>query len=153
MGDLVSQVDVNAERAIIDLLRDRAPSDLILSEETMQTTKPEAGRRIWIVDPLDGTACFVFHTQPELVSVLIALYDCDLKRVTHGVELFPLGDAPKAVYARLGKGAFVNGVALRVRSHSTTTHAVFAPHCTQAWPPTLRLHTHSTTHAWRGIRE
>lgn len=69
---------------------------------------------MWIVDPLDGTACFVFHTNPELCSVLIALYDCDLARVTHGVELFPIGASPKAVYARLGKGAFVNGSPLRV---------------------------------------
>lgn len=71
---------------------------------------------MWIVDPLDGTACFVFHTNPELCSVLIALYDCDLGRVTHGVEVFPIGDSPRAVYARLGKGAYVNGVRLAVPS-------------------------------------
>lgn len=140
VGDLVSVVDVNAERAVLDLLQAKlryfaccfflfgcssscscvrdisAPNDLVLSEETQQGTKPQAGRRMWIVDPLDGTACFVFHTQPELCSTLIALYDCDLGRVTHGVEVFPIGRTPRAVYARLGKGAFVNGTKLSVPS-------------------------------------
>jgi fructose-1,6-bisphosphatase/inositol monophosphatase family enzyme len=137
VGDLVSVVDVQAESAVLDLLAERATGDLILSEETRQHTKPEKGKRMWIVDPLDGydyicvccivcatyvlftrstfrTASFVFHTNPELVSVLIALYDGDLHRVTHAVELFPIGDHVWALYARLGGGAFVNGSELRV---------------------------------------
>lgn len=116
VGDLVSAVDVLAEAAVLELLQSHVTTsrDLILSEETRATTQPEPGRRMWIVDPLDGTASYVFHTQPELVSVLVALYDCDMRRVTHAVELFPLGPNPRCVYARLGRGAFVNGQPLRV---------------------------------------
>lgn len=97
VGDLVSEVDVRAEAAVLELLRRERGADLILSEETLQNTTPQAGKQMWIIDPLDGTASFVFHTNPELCSVLIALYDCDQGRVTHAVELFPIGSAPKAV--------------------------------------------------------
>jgi fructose-1,6-bisphosphatase/inositol monophosphatase family enzyme len=114
VGDIVSVVDVKAEKAVLDLLAKERPQDLILSEETRQETKPEKDRRMWIIDPLDGTACFVFKMSPNLVSVLIALYDCNLGRVTHGVELFPIGDEPKAVYAVLGRGAFCNGERLSI---------------------------------------
>ncbi len=97
VGDLVSEVDVRAEAAVLELLQCERSADLILSEESLQSTAPQPGKRMWIVDPLDGTASFVFHTNPELCSVLIALYNCDQRRVTHAVELFPIGPTPKAV--------------------------------------------------------
>ena len=84
------------------------------SEETETQTHPEKGRRMWIVDPLDGTACFVFRQAPNLVSVLIALYDCDLERVVCGVELFPIGPKPRLLYAALGKGAWADGRRLSI---------------------------------------
>lgn len=114
LGDLMSAVDLKAEEAILGLLRASCAGDLILSEETLQTTAPVAGKRMWIVDPLDGTSCFVFRMSHELVSVLIALYDCDLGRVTRAVELFPIGDQPRLVYAMLGVGAFCNGAQLSI---------------------------------------
>jgi fructose-1,6-bisphosphatase/inositol monophosphatase family enzyme len=114
LGDLVSLVDLKAEEAVLGLLHAACPEDLILSEETLQATKPEPGKRMWIVDPLDGTSCFVFRMSQELVSVLIALYDCDVGRVTRAVELFPVGDRPRLIYAVLNGGAFCNGVPLSI---------------------------------------
>lgn len=114
LGDLMSAVDLKAEEAILSLLRAACPQDLVLSEETLQATKPAPGKRMWIVDPLDGTSCFVFRMSHELVSVLVALYDCDAGRVTRAVELFPIGERPKLVYAILGKGAFCNGAPLSI---------------------------------------
>ncbi len=114
LGDLCSVVDVRAEEVALAHLRAAAPDDLVLSEESLQHTKPAPGRKMWIVDPLDGTSCFVFRMSNELVSVLIALYDGDLGRVTRAVELFPIGEQPRLVYAMLGGGSFCNGVALNI---------------------------------------
>ncbi|MGD8245366.1 MAG: inositol monophosphatase family protein, partial [Anaerolineae bacterium] len=54
--DLVTETDIAAERAILDLIRERFPEHAILSEET-------AGGAIgpeytWVIDPLDGTSNF-----------------------------------------------------------------------------------------------
>lgn len=108
VGDLVSAVDIKAEEQILCRIKEKFPDDLILSEETMQSTKAVPGKRMWIIDPLDGTSCFVFKMSPDLVSVLIALYDCDAGRVVVGLELFPI--EKKVVYAIHGKGAYHNGV-------------------------------------------
>lgn len=112
VGDLVSVVDVKAEESVLDVLRGEFPNDLILSEETQQGTVPQPGKRMWIVDPLDGTSSFVYHTCPDLVSVLIALYDCDVGRVTRAVELFPVGPNVGACYALLGGGSYCDGIRL-----------------------------------------
>jgi fructose-1,6-bisphosphatase/inositol monophosphatase family enzyme len=114
LGDLMSLVDLRAEEAVLGLLRAQCPGDLILSEESLQNTTPQPGRRMWIVDPLDGTSCFVFRMSHELVSVLVALYDCDRGRVIRAVELFPVGPAPRLVYAVLGGGVYCNGSAISV---------------------------------------
>lgn len=112
VGDLVSAVDLKAEEHILEKIQKKFPDDLVLSEETMQTTRACPGKRMWIIDPLDGTSCFVFRVSSDLVSVLIALYDCDEQKVTVALELFPI--QKRAVYALLGKGAFCDGKAIKI---------------------------------------
>jgi myo-inositol-1(or 4)-monophosphatase len=51
-ADLVTRVDVEAERAIRRTIAEVAPTDAVLGEEGGESG---AGRRRWIVDPLDGT--------------------------------------------------------------------------------------------------
>ncbi len=96
------------------MLRAECPGDLFLSEESLPDTTAQLGRRMWIVDPLDGTSCFVFRMSQELVSVLVALYDCDRGRVTRAVELFPLSETPRLIYAVLGGGVFCNGAPISI---------------------------------------
>jgi 3'(2'), 5'-bisphosphate nucleotidase len=54
-GDLGDQGDRAANRLILDTLRLARPDDAILSEEEAADPARLAARRIWIIDPLDGT--------------------------------------------------------------------------------------------------
>jgi 3'(2'), 5'-bisphosphate nucleotidase len=47
--------DAEANQLIIDRLRAARPDDFILSEESVDDRARCAARRVWIVDPLDGT--------------------------------------------------------------------------------------------------
>lgn len=67
--DLVSEADVNAERAIRELLAERRPGDAVLGEEGGETPPTgESGIR-WIVDPLDGTVNYLFQYPQWSVSI------------------------------------------------------------------------------------
>ena len=56
--DLVSDADLNAERAIRDVLARRRPDDGILGEEGDDA--PGTSGLRWVVDPLDGTVNYLF---------------------------------------------------------------------------------------------
>ncbi len=67
--DLVSEADLEAERAIRTLLQSRRPGDGILGEEDEERLG-ESGLR-WVVDPLDGTINFLFGIPHWCVSIAV----------------------------------------------------------------------------------
>ena len=69
----VTQADLEADAAIKKALRDPFPSYGWLSEETVDNDDRLKCRRVWIVDPLDGTKEFI-NGIPEF-SVAIALIE------------------------------------------------------------------------------
>lgn len=68
-GSEVTRADREAERLLIERIRDTFPDDAILGEESGETPG-KSGRR-WILDPVDGTKSFV-HGVP-LYGTLVAL--------------------------------------------------------------------------------
>ncbi|MEM8681341.1 MAG: inositol monophosphatase [Planctomycetota bacterium] len=102
VGDLVSEVDRAADRAISELLADVTPFP-ILSEE-LQPEVPDASS-FWIVDPLDASGAFLVNAGPQYPAVLIALRE-DHETVL-GVAYFPLTN--EWFYAMRGRGAWHNG--------------------------------------------
>lgn len=66
---LVSDVDEEVERLITDRISAAFPEDGIIGEESRRD-QPEA-RRVWLVDPLDGTANFVFGVPYFAVSIAL----------------------------------------------------------------------------------
>jgi myo-inositol-1(or 4)-monophosphatase len=56
-GNLVTNVDVAAERAVREVLEVRRPGDQVTGEELPDTVPSQAGLR-WSIDPLDGTTNF-----------------------------------------------------------------------------------------------
>lgn len=66
-GDLVSQIDAEAERAIVDGITAARPHDAILGEEGTDRAGTTGVR--WIVDPLDGTANYVTGYPAYAVSI------------------------------------------------------------------------------------
>ncbi len=67
--DLVTDFDRRAEKAVIDTIAARFPSDVILAEEG-GLRAGRTGRR-WIVDPLDGTTNFAHGLPFFCVSVAL----------------------------------------------------------------------------------
>jgi myo-inositol-1(or 4)-monophosphatase len=65
--DLVSAADLEAERAIRDVLARRRPDDAILGEEGDDV--PGTSGLRWVVDPLDGTVNYLFGVPQWCVSV------------------------------------------------------------------------------------
>ncbi|MBP7634571.1 3'(2'),5'-bisphosphate nucleotidase CysQ [Candidatus Ozemobacteraceae bacterium] len=55
----VTQADRNADALIVGALKARFPEDAVLSEENGLQASGRAGRRVWFIDPVDGTKEFV----------------------------------------------------------------------------------------------
>ena len=104
--DLVSDADLNAERAIAKLIRSRFPGHGILGEE--ENADDLTSEYLWIVDPLDGTTNFA-HGIPHF-AVSIACYRNG--EAVAGVVHNPVRD--DWYVAERGKGATHNDRPIRV---------------------------------------
>jgi 3'(2'), 5'-bisphosphate nucleotidase len=97
----VTQADHDANNVIVDRLRVAFPADGILSEESPDDAKRLTKRRVWIIDPLDGTRDFVARTGEFCVHVALAIDDVAVV----GVVAQPVEHA--LYWAATGAGAFV----------------------------------------------
>lgn len=104
--DLVTETDAEAERVVVEKLREAFPGYGVLSEEGGTIAEGEGGR--WIVDPLDGTVNYA-HALP-FFAVSIALEKMGKPAV--GVVYDPLAD--ELYTARRDEGAYRNGEPLQV---------------------------------------
>ena len=80
--DFATQADLEAERAILDVIREARPADAVLGEES-GLTGSDTGR-VWLVDPLCGTLNFAATT--PLMAVNVAL------RTPDGVHVAAVAD-------------------------------------------------------------
>ncbi len=104
-NDYVSEVDRNAEQAIIDVIRRAYPGHAILAEES---GRQGTGEFEWVIDPLDGTTNYL-HGFPQF-AVSIALKHRG--RLETGVVYDPLRGDMFTAYR--GGGAQLNDRRLRV---------------------------------------
>lgn len=65
--DMVSEVDRQAEAAVVAILTERRPGDAILGEEGASRSGTTGVR--WVVDPLDGTTNYLFGVPSFCVSI------------------------------------------------------------------------------------
>ena len=105
-NDFVSEVDVAAERVIIETLKDAYPTHGFLGEESGSTSYQSDF--IWIIDPLDGTTNFL-HGFPQY-CVSIALQHKG--EITQAVIFEP--NRNDLYTATKGRGAFLNDKRIRV---------------------------------------
>src|SRR5262245_42422116 len=71
-ADLVTDADIDSQRAIQEVIAERYPDHAFLGEESVD--KPltnQADRLIWVVDPLDGTTNYVHGYPNYAVSVAV----------------------------------------------------------------------------------
>jgi histidinol-phosphatase len=104
-GSVVTPADRAVEVAIRAVLRRERPGDAVLGEEAGPSGP--AGRRRWIVDPIDGTALFVAGDDRWLV--LVALEDDG--RVVAAVAAVPA--QARMWWAERGGGAHRSGLSDR----------------------------------------
>lgn len=110
-SDPVTEADRSANALIVERLRAAFPDDGIIAEESQHADSVFAKRRIWYVDPLDGTKEFVAKNGEFSVMIGLAIDG----RAQLGVVLQP---SDNTLYAgEIGQGAFIerreNGKATR----------------------------------------
>ena len=108
----VTVADLEADRQIRAIVSRAFPDDGWLSEETADSHERLGRRRVWIVDPLDGTKEFIQHI-PEF-CVCVALVENGEPCV--GVSYDPVRDHVYA--ARRNDGTRRNGTPVRMTSPS-----------------------------------
>jgi len=98
----VTVADRDANRIIVDGLTAAFPDDGMLSEEEIDDLERRMSRkRVWIIDPLDGTAGFVKHDGDFAVQIGLAVSGVAVL----GVVFLPVYDV--LIYAVKGEGSFM----------------------------------------------
>ena len=104
--EMVSVVDMQAQKVILDTLEPLFPGYGIITEE--RTTIVDKNGKNWIIDPLDGTHNYIAGLPFSGVSIGLAKgNDFQL-----GVILFPMED--RLYYAVKGEGAYFNHMPIEV---------------------------------------
>ena len=104
-NDFVSEVDLQAEQTIVQILRQAYPDHGILAEEGGHQAGDDY---VWVIDPLDGTTNFL-HGVPHF-AISIALKHRG--RLEQGLIYDPLRE--ELFTATRGAGAFLNDRRIRV---------------------------------------
>lgn len=123
-NDFVSNVDREAETAIVDALHKAYPDHGILGEEHGESyTGSSSGSETeftWIIDPLDGTTNYIQGIPHFCVSIALRKG----RHLEHGVIFDPLRN--EAFSASRGYGAQLNGKRIRVSGVTRLEDAMVA---------------------------
>lgn len=104
-NDYVTEIDQQAEREIIQIIRKAHPGHAILAEESGETPGKDY---TWVIDPIDGTRNFI-HGFPHFAVSIGILYK---GKAEHGVIYDPVRQ--ELFSASRGKGARLNEHRIRV---------------------------------------
>jgi myo-inositol-1(or 4)-monophosphatase len=104
-NNFVSEVDRNAEAAIIAVLQEKYPHHSILAEES---GSHDGNEYQWVIDPLDGTTNFLHGVPQFAVSIALKVKG----RLEIGVVYDPITE--EMYTASRGEGALLNDRKIRV---------------------------------------
>ena len=108
--DMVTEIDIKAEKVVIDLIRKNFPDDGIFSEESPCVASKSGFE--WIIDPMDGTHNFIHKIAIFGTSIAVAYKG----EVIIGVIYMPVDD--ELYVAQKGKGAYKNSKKIHVSKKS-----------------------------------
>lgn len=116
--DRVSEADRTVETLIRDAILAEFPEDALLGEEhgSAQGRSPF----LWVIDPIDGTTPFLSGLADWCVSIAVAV---------EGEPVIGVIEAPRhreTWVAAQGRGATVNGAALKINPEADLTSGMFA---------------------------
>lgn len=114
--EMVSAVDMLAQKAILDILEPRFPNYGIITEE--KTPDVDKKEKNWIIDPLDGTHNYISGLPFSGVSIALA-HGNDFEL---GVILFPMEN--RLYYAFKGRGAYFNHEKMSVSKNTELSKAM-----------------------------
>lgn len=126
--DVVTAADQEAERVIVEALREQRPHDGILGEEG-SSTHGESGIT-WVIDPIDGTVNYLYGLPGYAVSIAATVSDHgpgtmgDGRRAVAAAVYVPSSD--ELFTAHEGGGASLNGVSVTVSSETDLSLALVA---------------------------
>ncbi|HZS12524.1 MAG TPA: inositol monophosphatase family protein, partial [Nitrospirales bacterium] len=104
----VTSADLEIDRLLHAVLQKAFPEDGWLSEESPESASRLQAKRVWVVDPIDGTKYFIDRV-PEF-GISVALVEGGEVQV--GAVFNPATD--ELFTAARGRGAWLNGVPIRV---------------------------------------
>ena len=138
--DLVTRLDVEAESILVEGLGRAFPDDVVIAEESARA-EAAAGRRIWYVDPLDGTTNFVHGLPVFAVSVA----GVRAGRVEVGCVFAPYLD--ELFWAVAGGGAWLGERRLQVSGRAPLDGALLAT----GFPYDVRTNPHDNLAEWTSL--
>jgi len=103
VSDRVSEADRAVEDTIVNRLRALYPDDAVLGEESGASPGSLSDAPVWVIDPIDGTDCFVAGIPVWSISIALA----HAGEATLGVVYDP--NASEMFAACRGAGATLNG--------------------------------------------
>ena len=118
-NQLVSFVDQESEKTLVDQLTKALPSSTIIGEESASNNR-EISEYTWVIDPLDGTTNYL-HGLP-VFSISVAL-------LHEGMPVIAIVDCPalnERFTAIQGKGSKLNGEEFSVATNAELTHSLLA---------------------------
>jgi len=114
LQDMASQADLETEQLIKTRIELAYPADAFFGEETGGVAADE-GQGLWVVDPIDGTACFVAGIPMWCVSIAFVVNS----RIEFGLVFDPVHDELFA--AMRGCGATLNAKPISPASSTSLT--------------------------------
>ncbi len=114
--DLVTDIDYQSEKYLIDTIRQRFPDHRIVSEESGVNQGGDCC--IWFIDPIDGTVNFA-HGIPFFSISIAYAHEGQLEL---GVVYDPMRD--ECFSAETGLGAWLNGDPIRTSQSSDLDHSL-----------------------------
>ncbi|MBU0477139.1 inositol monophosphatase [bacterium] len=114
--EMVSEIDMESQRAILEVLNSYDASYGIITEEKGVLKEKEG--KTWIIDPLDGTHNYIAGLPFSGISIALV----EDNKFYLGVIYFPMED--ELYYAFQGRGAFCNGKRVSVSENRDLSKAV-----------------------------
>ncbi|WP_157016961.1 3'(2'),5'-bisphosphate nucleotidase CysQ [Mesorhizobium xinjiangense] len=105
----VSEADIAIDRFLCESLTAARPDYGWLSEETADSPERLSARRVFVVDPIDGTRAFIDGRDSWCVSIAVV----EAGRAIAGVLECPA--RKEHFHAQAGRGAFLDGKEIAVR--------------------------------------
>ena len=104
----VTTADLEANRIIRNIVKEKFPSDGWLSEEDVDGSHRLRSSRVWVIDPIDGTKEFIEGVPQFAVSIGFVVDGRPMVAVVYN-------PAKERFYrAAAGQGAYVNGQTIHV---------------------------------------